>query len=139
MKENKHHQHQRIGTNEYRNEILPRQSIQECSGFRDNSGVECGLRVGGFTSPERAATQFVPANVRARGDLIGYQTPEGSLLYGDCCAAQMLRQGVWLSLTRLRSICLAVDPQYQGHGLGRLLMTKALDSIKKIGIHKTVL
>ncbi len=34
---------------------------------------------------------------------------------------------------------LAVDPQYQGIGLGRLLMTKALESIKDMGLRKTVL
>ncbi len=94
---------------------------------------------GGFTSPDRAASKFVPSAVRKRGETICARTSEGALagmvivVRPDAPARRMAEPD------EAEIHLLAVDPQYQGIGLGRLLMTKALESIKDMGLRKTVL
>ncbi len=94
---------------------------------------------GGFTTPERAANAFIPSAVRTRGELISARTPEGIfagmviIVRPDAPARRMAESD------EAEIHLLGVDPQFQGQGLGRLLMTKALDSIAKMGFQKTVL
>lgn len=94
---------------------------------------------GGFTTPERAANTFVPSAVRKRGETIFLRTSEGALagmvivVRPDAPARRMAEPD------EAEIHLLAVDPQYQGNGLGRSLMTKALELIKDMGFHKTVL
>lgn len=94
---------------------------------------------GGFTSPERAATTFAPSAVRQRGELIGARTPEG-IFAGMVIVVRPDAPARRLAEVDEAEIhLLGVDPRFQGQGLGRLLMAKALERIKEMGFHRTVL
>ena len=94
---------------------------------------------GGFTTPERAAYTFDPSAVRKRGEMICARTAEGVfagmviVVRPDAPARRMAEPD------EAEIHLLGVAPQFQGQGLGRLLMTKALGAIERMGFSKTVL
>lgn len=94
---------------------------------------------GGFTAPERAAKIFVPAAVRARGELISALDPDG-VLVGMVIVVRPDAPARRLAEPDEAEIhLLAVAPQYRRHGLGRQLMQKSLEVIRKIGLPKVLL
>ncbi len=94
---------------------------------------------GGFTTARRAAEIFAPASVRSRGELISVRTSEGLF------AGMVIVVGPDAPARRMAGPdeaeihLLAVDPLYRRAGLGRLLMSTALDSICQAGLRKVVL
>lgn len=94
---------------------------------------------GGFTSPERAAIIFVPTSVRSRGKMIVARTTDGAfagmviVVRPDAPARRIAEPD------EAEIHLLAVDTAYRGHGLGRILVSKALESIEKMGFKNTVL
>jgi ribosomal protein S18 acetylase RimI-like enzyme len=95
---------------------------------------------GGFTTPERALTVFEPTAVRQRGELIFVRSQNDHALAGMVIvvapdsAARRISESDEAELHLL-----AVDPLHQGCGLGRALMTAALESIHAKGFSKAVL
>lgn len=94
---------------------------------------------GGFTSPERASSIFVPSSVRGRGKMITARTTEGIfagmviVVRPDSPARRMAESD------EAEIHLLAVDSIYRCQGLGRLLMASALQSIQEMGFDKAVL
>lgn len=94
---------------------------------------------GGFTSPERAAIIFVPSSVRSRGKTIVARTTDGAfagmviVVRPDAPARRMAEPD------EAEIHLLAVDSVYRRYGLGRMLVSKALESIEKMGFKNTVL
>ena len=95
---------------------------------------------GGFTTPDRAKTVFAPAAVRQRGQLIFARSQNDHALAGMVivvlpgAAARRISESDETELHLL-----AVDPLHHGCGLGRAVMTTALESIHAQGFRKTVL
>ena len=95
---------------------------------------------GGFTTPERALTVFEPTSVRRRGQLIFARSQSDHALAGMVIvvtpdsAARRISESDEAELHLL-----AVDPVHQGCGLGKSLMTAALQSIHAKGFLKAVL
>lgn len=95
---------------------------------------------GGFTSPERAVTVFAPRAVRQRGQLILARARRDHALAGMVVVvppSSPARRVAEADEAELH--LLAVDPRHRGRGLGRALITTALDSIDRQGFRKTVL
>lgn len=95
---------------------------------------------GGFTTPERAATIFKPSEVRSRGNLICARTREDDSLAGmvivvlpDYPARRMAESD------EAELHLLAVAPQCRGLGLGRLLVSTALETINEHGLRRAIL
>ena len=94
---------------------------------------------GGFTSAERAATIFVPASVRIRGKMVVARTAEGVfagmviVVRPDSPAQRMAEPD------EAEIQLLAVDSIFRGQGLGRMLMSTALEIIREMGFEKSVL
>jgi ribosomal protein S18 acetylase RimI-like enzyme len=95
---------------------------------------------GGFTAPERASTIFEPAAVRRRGQLLFARSKKDHSLAGmvivvlpDSASRRMAKSD------EAELHLLAVDPLHHGCGLGRALMTAALESIHAQGLRSAVL
>lgn len=109
-------------------------SDSEIVGLLNKAYVE-----GGFTTPQRAAEIFVPASVRARGTLISARTSAG-LFVGMIIVVRPDAPARRMAAPDEAEIhLLAVDPMYRRLGLGRLLMSAALDAIDSMGFRKVVL
>ncbi len=95
---------------------------------------------GGFTPASRAATIFEPSAIRERGYLISARANKNNQLAGmvivvlpDSPARRLAKSNeVELHL-------LAVAPEHQGRGLGRQLLTAALQTIRTLGFKQTIL
>lgn len=115
------------------------QHPEHCSDSEINKLLVDAYVGGGFTSPERAAILFVPSAVRNRGKLFVARTTEGVfagmviVVRPDAPARRIAEPD------EAEIHLLAVDSRYRGNGLGRLLMSTALDSIRNMGFHKSVL
>ena len=94
---------------------------------------------GGYTPLGRASNIFVPAAVRSRGKMIAARTTEGAfagmviVVRPDSPARRMAEPD------EAEIHLLAVDSMYRGQGLGRLLMSRALETIRDMGFEKAVL
>ena len=94
---------------------------------------------GGFTTLERAAIIFVPSAVRNRGKMFVARTTDG-VFVGMVIAVRPDAPARRMAEPDEAEIhLLAVDSMYRGNGLGRVLMSKALESIRDMGFNKTVL
>lgn len=112
---------------------------ESCSDSEINHLLVDAYVGGGFTSPERAAIVFAPSAVRLRGKLITARTTEG-LLAGMVIVVRPDAPARRIAEPDEAEIhLLAVDPRFQGKGLGRLLMSTALQSIRSMGFNKSVL
>lgn len=95
---------------------------------------------GGFTSAQRAATLFEPSAVRSRGNLICARSQKDNTLVAAVIVVLPNSPARRLAEPDEAELhLLAVDPLCRGRGLGRLLVTAALDSIHAQGLKKTVL
>jgi ribosomal protein S18 acetylase RimI-like enzyme len=94
---------------------------------------------GGFTDPERAAIQFEPSAVRNRGRLICARREDGLLagmviLVLPGSLARILAEGDEAEIHLL-----GVKPEFRGKGLGRRVVTAALELAKAGGHSKLLL
>lgn len=94
----------------------------------------------GFTSIQTAKSIFLPQSVRKRGDIIAAR-----------CVDDQRFAGMVIIVTPKSSACriansdesemhlLATKPNYQGYGLGKRLVSAAIDYAKQLGYSKMVL
>ncbi len=95
---------------------------------------------GGFTSAERAEQIFQPDAIKARGDLICAWTDSASKLAGIVIVVMPDSPARRLANPDEAELhLLAVDPVHHGLGLGRALVSRALDLIESRGLRNTVL
>lgn len=94
---------------------------------------------GGYSTPERGAEFFVATKVRSRGELISATTQDG-IFVGMVIVVRPDAPAKRIAEPDEAEIhLLGVDPNYRRHGIGRLLMTKAIDSILGMGFRKVIL
>lgn len=95
---------------------------------------------GGYTDQATAHLLFEPAAVRQRGKIIGAREATAGSLAGMVIVvypkspAQRLAQG-----DETEMHLLAVAPEYRGQGLGKVLVTAAVDEATRGGYAKMVL
>lgn len=95
---------------------------------------------GGFTQAQKAAQLFQPKDVKSRGDIVSAWSNKEKRLVGIVIVVMPDYPARRLAGNDEAELhLLAVDPAYQGHGLGRELILAALDLIGSRGLQKTVL
>jgi ribosomal protein S18 acetylase RimI-like enzyme len=94
---------------------------------------------GGFTDPEQATSMFEPSVVRSRGDLLVVEDDSGGLI-GMVIVMTPTAPGRKLAAhDEAEMQLLAVAPEHQGRGIGRLLVRAAVSTAVRLGFAKMVL
>jgi ribosomal protein S18 acetylase RimI-like enzyme len=94
---------------------------------------------GGFTDPEQAASMFEPSAVRSRGELLVVKG-ESDRLIGMVIVVTPTAAGKKLAThDEAEMQLLAVAPEHQGRGIGRLLVREAVAEAERLGFAKMVL
>ncbi|XZE56617.1 GNAT family N-acetyltransferase [Planctomycetaceae bacterium SH139] len=120
-------------------EYLIEEHAENISDFEINKLLTNAYVGGGFTTPERAAIIFVSSAVRRRGKMIVARTADG-VFVGMVIAVRPDAPARRMAEPDEAEIhLLAVDTLYRGNGLGRVLMSKALETIRDMGFNKAVL
>lgn len=94
----------------------------------------------GFAAPEMATSLFEPSAVRGRGKIIGAREKQTLTFAGMVIVvypnspACRLAQG-----NETEMHLLGVKPAYRGHGLGRTLVTAAIETVKQGGYSNMLL
>ena len=95
---------------------------------------------GGFTKHEEAASLFEPSAVIKRGVLIGAREKQHSILAGIVIVVPPDSPARRLAEDNEAEIhLLGVKPEYQRHGLGRMLVEAAIDRARHSGYSKIIL
>lgn len=94
---------------------------------------------GGFTTPERAEKIFVPAAVRARGELITPRDSDGVFVGMVIVVRPNAPARRMAEPDEAEIHLLAVALQWRRHGLGRQLMEMSLEVIRRMGLSKVLL
>jgi len=95
---------------------------------------------GGFTSPERAASMFGGAAVRARGQLLFTRDPSTRALTGMVIVVRPDSPARLIAgADEIEMHLLAVSPEHQGAGLGAHLVQAALDAVRREPFARMVL
>ena len=115
----------------------------DCLRIDDSELVDLLTQVyvgGGFTTSAEAATLFEPPAVRARGIMIGAHDNQRSKLAGviivvppDSPARRLAKN------SEAELHLLAIKPEYRRHGLGRMLVTAAIEKACSLGCSKLIL
>jgi ribosomal protein S18 acetylase RimI-like enzyme len=94
---------------------------------------------GGFTDAEQAASMFEPSAVRSRGELLVMNDESGRLI-GMVVVVPPASPGRKLATEDEAEMqLLAVAPEHQGRGIGRLLVRAAVSAAERLGFTKMVL
>ena len=102
--------------------------------------LQCAYVEAGFTDPDQASAMFAARSVRERGDLLIVRDPETTALLGMVVVVPASSPGKRLALPDEAEMqLLAVSPEHQGQGIGRLLVGAATAAASRLGYTKMVL